>query len=91
MLVAFLAFGSCSKSVAEIDTLQTNLWQTNIENSFGRSLNLTKSAGTADIELMSCGYGQGYISIQWAGSSYRVMIPSGGYQETGADRHRFDD
>lgn len=37
------------------------------------------------------GYGQGYISIQWTGSSYRVMIPSGGYQETGADRHRFDD
>lgn len=37
------------------------------------------------------GYGQGYISIQWAGGSYRVMIPSGGYQETGAGRHRFDD
>lgn len=37
------------------------------------------------------GYGQGYVSIQWTGSSYRVMIPSNGYQETGADRHRFDD
>lgn len=56
MLVAFVVFTSCSKSVTKIDTMQTNVWQTNIEASLGRSLNPTKSAGTADIELVGYEY-----------------------------------
>lgn len=97
MLVAFVVFASCSKSVTKIDTMQTNVWQTNIENSLGRSLNPTKSAGTADIELVGYEYyGEipqfsGYsriINRMFSGDTYVVLQSNAGGNELIYDKVR---
>lgn len=56
LLLMILLQVSCSETDINMNDSHAVLWQANVEASLGRSLNPTKSAGTADIELVGYEY-----------------------------------